>query len=205
MIINYRKIPIKQLLYVFKFNMPLNLVLEHKYGVCKDYAKLTACLLTNLYPHAKICFVKSSGHVATGIFVGKQLHMLDQHLPIKTINGWHKRNKSGKKEYILKGKSFQTEDIVIKTTNLDTERLKAELTKRLNISKKVREKETSDLVITWKEGVLYYEDDEFVNYSLARWLKNKISDEVLDLTQFSSFEIEPKGDDLEFKISFMAN
>jgi predicted transglutaminase-like protease len=203
MIKSYRKLSIMQIRYVFKFDMPVKLLLEHKFGVCRDYAKLTFCLLNNIYPNSKICFIKIIGHVATGIFVDGQLYILDQRLPIKTIKGWNKRNKSKMQAYVLKDKSMHEEPINVEVINVNIEKLKAELSKRLNLSQNGADKEISELSIKWKQGVLYYEDDEFVNYSLVRWLKNKISDEMLDLTQICKLEISQNKEDLYFKITYV--
>ena len=37
-------------------SISMNFLLENKLGVCRDYAKLTACLLLNIYPNAEIYF-----------------------------------------------------------------------------------------------------------------------------------------------------
>jgi predicted transglutaminase-like protease len=66
-----RKFPWKEvprgLKNAFWPNISMNFLLENKLGVCRDYAKLTACLLSNIYPNAEICFASAPGHVATGI------------------------------------------------------------------------------------------------------------------------------------------
>lgn len=43
-----RKIPLKQLRNVCKTSIPIDAMIKNKLGVCRDYAKLTACLLTKL-------------------------------------------------------------------------------------------------------------------------------------------------------------
>jgi len=81
-----RKIPIWDgLKNVFAQSIPIDVLLENKLGICRDYAKLTACLLSNIYPDAKIYFAHGRDHTATGIMIENRLYMLDQHLPILTV------------------------------------------------------------------------------------------------------------------------
>ena len=47
----------------YQLSLPVNKLLDHKLAVCRDYAKLTATLLFNLYPNAKIYFFKIPRHV----------------------------------------------------------------------------------------------------------------------------------------------
>ena len=50
-----RKIPTKEgLKNTFLPSISINPLLKNRLGVCKDYAKLTACLLLNIYPSAEI-------------------------------------------------------------------------------------------------------------------------------------------------------
>lgn len=89
-----RKIPLKQGLWnIFVTSIPMNSLLENKLGVCRDYAKLTACLLFNIYPDAEVYFVHAPQHVATGIMIENSppVYMLDKQLPMVTISKWHER------------------------------------------------------------------------------------------------------------------
>jgi hypothetical protein len=52
----------------------------------------------------------------------------------------------------------------------------------------------------WKKGAILYEDDEIVNYSLARRLKMLISREMLDVNHVINIKIDRKKDDLIFRI-----
>lgn len=57
MIRSNRRIPVWEgLKNVFKPSLSINALLENKLGICRDYAKLTACLLLNIYPEADIYF-----------------------------------------------------------------------------------------------------------------------------------------------------
>lgn len=54
----------------------------------------------------------------------------------------------------------------------------------------------------WTNGASLYDmNDEIVNYSLARWLKNKILNELIDLAQVTNIEIEEENEDLIFQVS----
>jgi predicted transglutaminase-like protease len=82
-----RKIPVwNGLKNTFAWSMSMNALLENKLGVCRDYAKLTACLLLNIYSDAEVYFVHALQHVATGIVIKNELYMLDKQLPIVTIS-----------------------------------------------------------------------------------------------------------------------
>jgi hypothetical protein len=53
-----RKIPFWSGLWnTFVLSISTNFFLKNKLGVCKDYAKLTACLLFKIYPDAELHFV----------------------------------------------------------------------------------------------------------------------------------------------------
>jgi len=87
-----RKIPWKKvprgLKNIFVPSISLKFLLKNKLGVCRDYAKLTACLLSNIYPNEQIYFATAPSHVATGIMIKGNLYMLDQRLPILTMDKW---------------------------------------------------------------------------------------------------------------------
>ncbi len=72
----------------FEVSIPLHTVLKYKLAVCKDYAKLTAVLLYNLFPDNSIYFISIPRHVAAGIEINGKLYVLDQKLPVMTLNGW---------------------------------------------------------------------------------------------------------------------
>ena len=75
----------------FKVSLPLSKMLEYKMGICRDYAKLTASLLVNLYPNSKIYFFTIPRHVATGIKLGNRIYILDQKLPLLEPEAWLSR------------------------------------------------------------------------------------------------------------------
>jgi predicted transglutaminase-like protease len=211
-----RKIPWKEvprgLKNVFWPSISMKWLLENKLGVCRDYAKLTACLLSNIYPNAKIYFAHAPGHVATGTSIDNKLYMLDQRLPILTIEKWNdyrKPRKSDKIERfdpIKKTLSKVDKKTFLQTKNkseLDTEKLAKKMMELLNIKEQLDDKAVSLKVpIPWKKGVKQYEDNEMVNYSLARRLKMEISNELIRINHITRIEIDRHKDDLIFLIRF---
>jgi predicted transglutaminase-like protease len=216
-----RKIPWKEvprgLWNVFWPRISMEWLLENKLGVCRDYAKLTACLLINTYPNEQIYFATAPGHVATGIMIKDNLYMLDQRLPILTMDKWrnyrnarakHKVEKFTKeslKKRLLKKVNIICLPSTTRIASLDpkhTKELAMRMTKLLKIEEQTRDSADSPLEILWKKGVKQYEDNELVNYSLATYLKMRISSELIRINQITRIEIERHEDDLMFLIRF---
>jgi predicted transglutaminase-like protease len=141
-------------------SIPIDAVLKYRLGVCTDYAKLTACLLLNIYPDESVYFATAPGHVATGKMIGERLYMLDQRLPILTIDRWRKYRHP---RWYNKVKRFQKngrpEKIDIKprlSTSIDTEKgltsLAMKMTKLLNIKEQTSDEAISPLEIPWKKA-----------------------------------------------------
>ena len=85
----------------FQLSLPVNKLLDHKLAVCRDYAKLTASLLFNVYPDSEVYFITIPQHVAAGIKIKNKIYVLDQRLPILTTDNWLiKWNKKKANTYI---------------------------------------------------------------------------------------------------------
>jgi len=82
------RIPDFKLEDISKLSLPVNNILKYKLAVCRDYAKLTAALLFNLYPNAKIYFFTIPWHVATAIKIGGKYYILDRQLPVLRTDEW---------------------------------------------------------------------------------------------------------------------
>jgi predicted transglutaminase-like protease len=211
-----RKIPVWDgLKNTFASSISINAFLENKLGVCRDYAKLTACLLANVYPDAEIYFVRAPQHVATGIMIDNSppVYMLDKQLPIVTIDKWHERwhkhRWSEKTMEKVKGNCLESVDIKsylskTKSTEPNIEKLVTEMMTLLNIEEQTDDKAIS-LKMPWKKGATLYEDNEIVNYSLARRLETKISSELIRINQITRIKISRQKDDLTFLIRFSQN
>jgi predicted transglutaminase-like protease len=211
MIHSYRKLPLRQLFNIFPRSISIDSILENRLCACRDYAKLTACLLFNIYPEMEIYFVHAPSHVATGMMVDKKLYILDKWLPVVTFDRWHekwhKHRFSKKTVERVKGTSLVSVPPPLSERNLsklDTDRLarlENELKRRLSIQSSTIDAEGVSLkIMHWKKGAILYEDDEIVNYSLARRLKILISREMLDVNQVINIKIDQKKDDLIFRV-----
>ena len=204
-----RKIPILEgLRNAFSFSININFLLEKKLGVCRDSAKLTASLLLNIYPDAEIYFASAPSHIATGIVVENRLYMLDQRLPILTIDGWKKYRHLEGKLHKLGNTSIEEVDpkgFLSKTGNISPDKQTlAKLTQTMLDLLKIKEQTngTGDLLVTvrLKKGMSLYQDDELVNYSLSRWLQAKISSELIDMNQIAKIEVTSEKEDIIFRI-----
>jgi predicted transglutaminase-like protease len=214
-----RKFPWKEvprgLKNAFWESISMDFLLENKLGVCRDYAKLTACLLSNIYPNGQIFFASAPHHVATGIYIENRLYMLDQRLPILTKGRWDDYRKPKKSDTIErfdpikdtlqkadKGPFLETKN----KPELNTEklaRLSRRLTELLNIKEQPNDKAISrqkPIPIPWKNGAKLYEENEMIDYSLARFLATKISSELVEISQITKIEISCEKDDLIFQI-----
>jgi len=205
---SYRKLSIKQLLEIFPSNLSVDWILENKLCVCRDYAKLTACLLFKMRPEKEVYFVQAPSHVATGMMVNNKLYILDKWLPVVTLDKWHEKwhkNRFSKKTVEkAKGSHLETVDLnsLLSKTNsstVDTDKLASELGKRLKIQSLIKDVEVvSFKIMQWKKGAILYEDDEIVNYSLARRLEMLISREMLDINHIMNLRINQRKHDLIF-------
>jgi len=209
----WKKIP-RCLKNIVKPSISMNFLLENKLGVCRDYAKLTACLLSNIYPNAEIFFAHAPDHIATGINVDNRLYMVDQRLPILTKDKWNNYRKPRKSDRIEKfdpiKKTLQKDKRTFlqarDTSELNTEKLAERMTELLNI--KEQQDDKTNLLqksIPWKNGAILYEENEMVDYSLARWLETKISRELIRINQITRIKISRQKDDLTFLIRFSQN
>jgi predicted transglutaminase-like protease len=195
----------KGLVNVLSNSMSIHFLLENKLGICRDYAKLTACLLVNIYPTAEIYFAHAPNHVATGMLVDNRLYMLDQRLPILTINKWDKyRNLKGKLSKLERNKIRLVDSKILfsqtKDEPLDTQKLAITVTRFLNLKEQTGTDSNFNVKVKLRKGAMLYQDDEMVNYSLARWLRAKITMELIDLNPITKIEVINEKDDLLFLI-----
>lgn len=216
-----RKTPWKEvprgLKNIFAPSISIEFLLKNKLGVCRDYAKLTACLLSNIYPNEQIYFATAPSHVATGVMIKGNLYMLDQRLPILTMDKWRNYRNARAKDKVekftkrsLKRRVLKKVDVICLPSNTrtaslgpkDTTEVAMRMTKLLNIEEQASDNVVSLLEIPWKKGAILYEDDEMVNYSLARLLKMEISKQLIRINQITRIEINRHNDDLTFLIRF---
>jgi len=198
-------------------SISMNFLLEKKLGVCRDYAKMAACLLSNIYPDAEIYFASAPYHVATGINIENRLYMLDQRLPILTKDRWNDyrkpRKSNGIERFDPAKETLQKADrkVSLQTrgkSEPDTENLAKKMTELLNIKQQPDSKAIplqEPILILWKNGAILYEENEMTDYSLARYLETKISSELIRKNQITRIEISRHKDDLTFQIHSSQN
>ena len=196
-----RRLPLSQFWNTLRPSHVIDDIIENRLDVCRDYAKLTACLLLKLYPKLDIYFAHTSSHVAVGIVVDGQLYMVDQRLPLLTISQWDTREKS--KEEIHKLNDGKFEQIKDLTKYRNNQQSLGELIKQLNDSGIVISSTTNAKpikVVKWRNGALLYSmNDEIVNYSLAQLIKYETTTDLIDIKKIR-IEIQENGKDLEFLI-----
>lgn len=210
LLVRSRKIPILSGLdNSFACSISMDFLLKNRLAICRDYAKLTACLLSNDYHEKEIYFASAFQHVATGIVIENKLYVLDKWLPVVTLDKWRERWKSKKPLKRLSGNRLESVEMdsflsAVKPSSPDTEKkLATEVSKLLNIVEQVGNTDLPSLEIPWKKGWRLYEDNEIVNYSLSQLIKQKILKERLGLSQITKLEVIRDKDDLVFRIKFM--
>ena len=118
----------------FQLSLPTKKILEYKLAICRDYAKLTASLLLNVYPDSEIYFFTIPRHVAAGIKINNKIYILDQHLPVLTIEKWLMTwNK--KKANILVGRLISSERDKIKIKKSEPVKLSLWKIPEVNVEK----------------------------------------------------------------------
>lgn len=202
----------------FLLSLPVNKLLDYKLAICRDYAKLTASLIFNIYPSSEIYFVTIPSHVATAVKIGDICYVLDQHLPILTIDRWLiDWNKKKTDIYISKvlrdsmGKPISIDFSKHKSRKLisvhpkevseiNTEKLTEEIANTLGIAQRShKDKSKANFETTLKplkKYAIYYEDNEITKYSLIRAIKNKLESEFCgNINLISKIKISQKNED----------
>lgn len=198
----------------FQFSLPVAKVLDYHMAICKDYAKFTATLLFILYPNAEVYFITIPRHVAASVKINGKYYVLDQKLPILTMNGWLRRwNRKSADVYVARliSNSGKIIDIEFRKNGkvlisdypekpVNTEKLTKEIVKMLKINQ-ISQKEKPDFETPLKNYATYYEDDEIVIHSLARAIKSKLESWLCsNIGKVSKVEISQNGKDLIVKV-----
>jgi len=203
----------KILLDIFRFTLPTEKILKYRLAICKDYAKLTASLLFSIYPNSRVYFFTIPQHAATAIKIDGKYYILDQQLPVLTIDGWLIRwnrrdadvyaselirNSEGK----LVGVDFKYHEKVSLFSEkvVNTDKLTAEVAEMLKI-KQISQKEKPDYETLLKNYAIYYEDDDITKRSLMKAIKNKLESELCsNMDKISKIEINQDKSDLIVKV-----
>jgi len=195
----------------FRSSLPVDKILEYKSAVCKDYTKLTASLLFNIYPDAEAYFLTIPWHVAVGIKIKNKIYVLDQRLPILSLDKWLIKWNKKADIYISKLKkdskgrltavTFDKHETIPRRPKPDlpkinTEKLTGEIVKIIGINQSLHKNEPS-FKITLSNYVIYYEDDKITKYSLMRAIKNRLESEFCgNMDQISKVNISQNERDL---------
>ena len=218
LVIKYRTIkryvPEFKLVDTFEASLPVKKILQYRLAVCRDYAKLTAALLFSIYPEKEVYFIEISSHVATGVKIEDRIYVLDQKLPVTTLERWmsywkSRLNKKSLDVTILKaiyqegGIEISYEDkrevknfsVPIVDVNSLTKRLLAELDiTEVTASNKIGKPKPLPPL---KDMALKYEHDEIVEYSMVQSFKNKILDEFCgNIKRITNVEVQQDGKDI---------
>ena len=206
---------------IFEMTLPIEKILDYRLSVCKDYAKLTSSILLNIYPERKIYFLLILQHVATAIEIKNKMYVLDQRLPIMTLESWVKfwaKRLKKKKLKVTFMRVFKEEEIKTKWIKKETYVLdsKSEEKSKMNINtllEKLKEElglkfsceensPSTVIPIPLKgEGYLVYENDNIVVFSIVRLLKKRIEDELVGkIKNIQDIKITPKEEDLILEV-----
>ena len=167
-------------------SLPVKKILEYRLSVCKDYAKLTAALLLNLYPKNKIYFYTFLMHVATGIEINGKVYILDQKLPIVGEQAWLNRwNKN-------------------KATKLELQRNKDKFDVKYlgKIDDAIKRGEKEVTYALKNQARIYDIDDKIIKDSLLRYYTSLLQREYVgNFSKVKGLDITKKDDDLILHIS----
>jgi len=193
----------------FRLSLPVDKILKYRLAVCRDYAKLTASLLFRVYPNSKVYFIKIPNHVAAAIKIKNKCYVLDQHLPILTINDWIiKRKKKvdnisiSKLERDSEGRlinvTFDKDKTISKepkkVSKINTEKLTEEIAEIFGIEPSSHINKPD---LKFKMPPINYEDDEITKYSLIRAIKNRLESEFCgNMDKISKVNISQNKRDL---------
>jgi predicted transglutaminase-like protease len=175
----------------FKLSLPTKKIIDFRLAICRDYAKLTMGLLYNLYPKNKLYFLLIPSHVATAIKIKGKIYVLDQRLPIYTLENWlqlwqakfkKKKLEAELLEFFIKDKKTKTRKIKkIKINNnikpiFNTKQINKNI---LNCFDLINKNTTNEQKIEIPLHYLAYcnEHDAIINCSIIRLLIKKINEE----------------------------
>ena len=200
----------------FKMKLSAEKVLTYKLAICRDYALFTASLLLNLYP--EVYFATFFPHVAPGIRIKDKIYMLDQKLPIRTLDKWlevwnKKKVTLYKLEKVYTDNSIElkfskvgqyprnkTKDDNKNDNNYEEhlQKLEREINRMFGLNKTLEKRKFVEIEL--KNFVWYYENDEIVQYSILRLLKNKIEAELCgNVSRISGIELLKQNNDIILK------
>ncbi len=234
LILKYRHIkaiqPKFKLKETFASTLSVGKILKYRLAVCRDYAKICATLLIHSYPKNRIFFITLPQHVAAAINLKDRIYVLDQKLPVLTLEKWMLLwNKKTSKNILFKIQSsilriirkgevqiyevFLDGNVKIKkicnkkleggkVPKIDTKYIVKKLENDLRIGQ-ISENNVLTAIIPLKNFALCYDRDEIVEYSLIKAIKNKLENEFCgNLDKITGIEIKQNNEDLILECTF---
>ncbi|GIU68205.1 MAG: transglutaminase-like protease [Candidatus Pacearchaeota archaeon] len=189
----------------FKFSLSTNEIIKYRLAVCRDYAKLTSALLLNLYPKNKIYFVLIPCHVAVAININKTFYVIDQKMPISSLETWLKRWKKRRAILlsIVQNKNKLKTEFFKTITLKDRGEIKRVLDEKMvkELERSINNKKRKFEFVLKDYSSLYDLNDGVIKESLIRTIRNKIESEFLSkLGRIKNIEINQDGKDLILKV-----
>lgn len=193
-------------------NLPVDNILKDKLAVCRDYATLTASLLLNMYPDSEVRLITKVSYGTAGIEIKNKIYVLDQHLPIKSLDNWQKilsthaaiyklkNNKESKRKPIdvvfdgIEEMPKKSNEPSPKINTEKLEKLTEEIAQILGI-RQISYIDKPDFEIELLNYAKYYDDDEIIKYSFMRTIKNRLEREFCGkLDKISGVNISQKNE-----------
>jgi predicted transglutaminase-like protease len=200
----------------FKLSLPIGQILKYRLSICRDYAKFTSALLLKIYPEKEVFFVLIPKHVAVAIKSDGKFFVLDQRLPILTLDKWKEkwRLRFNKKDldidtleiYLEKDKvevrTIKMDNISFILDKSDIEELIKKLKELLKLqTQEAKEQTDPNLEFPVKNIVPLFCNENLFKDSLIELVKNKIEDELVgNINEIKNVDIELKNEDLILKI-----
>jgi len=204
----------------FKISLSVERILKYRLAICRDYAKLTSSILFRLNLDFEVYFITIPRHVAAAIKVNDAYYVLDQRLPIMTIDRWLIRWNQKKAEIFVSKvlrdsngipinvdfSEYEKIDGMLKTEppEIDTEKLTEEITNILG-TKPGLNKAKPDFEIPLKNLAIYYSNNDITRYSLIRAIKNKLESDLCgNMSKISEIRIYRNNTNLVVAVSFQS-
>lgn len=186
--------------------LPVSKILKYKLAVCRDYARLTASLLCNIYPDSDVYFIRTNLHETVGIKFKDEIYVLDQHLPISTIYNYDENADIYSLKKDLKGNITSKQEPkrtkITKLCEINTEELTEKVATILNI-KQSSSKNKPDFNICLEEYAKNYCYDEIIQHSLVIAIKNTLENEFCgNIHRISKITISQNNEDLMLEVCY---
>ncbi|HII59109.1 TPA: transglutaminase-like protease [Methanocaldococcus jannaschii] len=199
------------------YDIKVSKILKYKKAVCRDYAKLTIALLSNLFPNYNLYLVTHPMHVAAAIEINGKIYVIDQRLPIREINTWIKIQSTNHR---ILGRGYKIYKIIRKKNGFDSQKENIEkyIDKNLlneeyikpnwdNIIKEIYEVMKSkkpNFEFELKNYAIWYDiNDAIIKESLCRYIKNILRKEFCgNCSKIKDIELKQKGKDIVVHLQF---